>query len=136
MATEILLQPKYVSEEGLWRAIDDKRRYEIILAGDKLAPNRQDLERAERILPNLKALSNVASEYLNHFVDQSEFTSEDDWYLEGASFGLDAVREPDSFCLDFTHSGDIYSMWGVLFRERINLSEDAMIPVCFFRQQS
>jgi hypothetical protein len=90
--------------------------FELLVAGDRFAPDAIRLSIVERSLPVLDALLVQATAYLDEFVERAKFAEGNAWYFEGLESGRVADEAENQFNLHFSIEGDTYGLWSVSFQ--------------------
>jgi hypothetical protein len=123
---------RYLETEGMWLlSAPEDQSFEVLVAGDRSAPDAARLSIVEKTIPVLDGLVVRATAYFDEFVERAKFAEGNGWYFEGLESGRVAAEPENQLILHFSIEGDTYGLWSVSFQ----VSGSQYYPVAFFRRQ-
>jgi len=130
---------KLETATSLWICQNAIHEFEIAIGGGAAEPSESAIMFAAQLLPLMEQLAHAARQHLDLFVKTSEFDSDGEWFLEGLLLNAPPVMSPNHFALSFTHPGDVYGYWTVVF-QRFGEREQKLLkgiacPISFQREQ-
>jgi len=126
-----MIPPRYIEDQKAWLlSSPEASPCEVLVAGDRVAPDAVHLATTEMALRSLATLRERAAAYLDEFVDRRKTSETSEWFLEGFECGLAGQAEGE-FSLNFSLDGDTYGRWSVTFRYSVG----PYYPIAFARHQ-
>ncbi len=104
---------------------------ELLVGGDKTAPDPLRFALAERVVDRLETVITEAKRYLGLFVDFKHLESKGEWDVLAVEIGRSLDEPLDEFSVLFELDNDTYGLWAVRFRE----GSSGVSPFLFSRKQ-